>query len=272
MPSTQKILVPVDFTELSYKVIEQAAQIANASGQKLILFHIADKNTDIDLAKSKLTNKAVETAVQYNVLCDSKVVAGSIYVDIQSEAEANEYSLLVIGTHGIRGLKQKLLGADILKVITKIPVPVLVVQSTSPFKKEYKKIILPAATHESYENILQAVLWFGEIFHAEVHVYSIEKPGFEWPDTLKRNLEKAKKLFSEKGINFVRVNEKPNVLSIGFAPQTVKYAQKIDADVIAIMSVPSEEYHYFAQQDKENLLTNEGGIPVLCASNLSLND
>lgn len=35
-----------------------------------------------------------------------------------------------------------------------------------------------------------------------------------------------------------------------------------------MMSVPSEEYHYFAQQDKENLLTNEGGIPVLCASNL----
>jgi hypothetical protein len=39
--------------------------------------------------------------------------------------------------------------------------------------------------------------------------------------------------------------------------------------MIAMMSVSSEEYHYFAQQDKENLLTNETGIPVLCACNIT---
>jgi hypothetical protein len=38
--------------------------------------------------------------------------------------------------------------------------------------------------------------------------------------------------------------------------------------MIAMMSVASDEYHYFAQQDKENLLGNESGIPVLCACNL----
>jgi hypothetical protein len=32
------------------------------------------------------------------------------------------------------------------------------------------------------------------------------------------------------------------------------------------MSIPTDEYFYFAQQDKENLLTSEVGIPVLCAS------
>jgi hypothetical protein len=38
-----------------------------------------------------------------------------------------------------------------------------------------------------------------------------------------------------------------------------------------MMSVSSEEYHYFAQQDKENLLTNSEGLPVLCACNLAKN-
>jgi len=37
--------------------------------------------------------------------------------------------------------------------------------------------------------------------------------------------------------------------------------------MIAMMANSSEEYHYFAQQDKENLLTNDSGIPVLCACN-----
>jgi hypothetical protein len=144
---------------------------------------------------------------------------------------------------------------------------VLVVQSTSPLQNEYKKIVLPVATHRSYENILNAVVLLGKVFQSEVHIYSIERPGFDWPDTLKRNLEKTKALFHKNGIAYTRVNEKQTVLSIGFAQQTLQYAQKVSADMIAVMSVSSEEYHYFAQQDKENLLTNEGGVPVLCTGN-----
>ena len=86
--------------------------------------------------------------------------------------------------------------------------------------------------------------------------------------TLKKNLDKTRAIFDENGIKHIRVNEKQTVLSIGFAFQTMQYAKKTGADMIAIMSVSSEEYHYFAQQDKENLLTNESGIPVLCACNL----
>jgi len=99
-------------------------------------------------------------------------------------------------------------------------------------------------------------------------VYSIERPGFEWPETLKKNIDKTRQIFDENGIKYIRVNEKQTVLSIGFAAQTLKYAKSSGAGLIAMMSVPSEEYHYFAQQDKVNLLTNEGGIPVLCASDL----
>ncbi|NTV83273.1 MAG: hypothetical protein HGA23_03100, partial [Bacteroidales bacterium] len=130
------------------------------------------------------------------------------------------------------------------------------------------KIVLPVATHQAYENILHAVVVIGKLFKSEVHIYSIERPGFEWPEMIKKNLEKTRAIFDENGINHIRVNEKQTVLSIGFAFQTMQYAKKTGADMIAMMSVSSEEYHYFAQQDKENLLTNESGIPVLCACNL----
>jgi nucleotide-binding universal stress UspA family protein len=266
--SIKKILVPVDFTELSDKVIEQAAFISSASGSDLVLLHIADRSSDLASASVKLAHKAEETAHKYNVNCESYVREGSIYKDIQAETEENDYILVVIGTHGVRGLKQKLLGSDILKVITKVPTPTLVVQSTSPFRTGFGKIVLPVATHLSYENILRAVVVIGKIFKSEVHIYSIERPGFEWPDQLKKNLEKTRAIFDENGISHIRVNEKQTVLSVGFSHQTLQYAKKTGADMIAMMSVSSEEYHYFAQQDKENLLTNETGIPVLCASNL----
>lgn len=264
----KKILVPVDFTELSDKVIEQAAKLSSKSGDALVLLHITSKASEVRPAIEKLGFKAAVTASIYKIKCESIVREGSIFKDIQAEVEEKNYSLVVIGTHGVRGLKQKLMGADILKVITKLPVPVLVVQSTSPDRESFDKIVLPVATHQAYENILRAVEIIAKTFKSEVLIYSIERPGFEWPEMLIKNIEKTRAIFDENGIKYLRVNEKQTVLSVGFAIQTLQYAKKINADMIAIMSVSSEEYHYFAQQDKENLLTNESGIPVLCANNL----
>jgi nucleotide-binding universal stress UspA family protein len=265
----KKILAPVDFTEVSDKVIEQAAYLSSISGSDLVIYHIAERSADIASLTVKLAEKASETSLKYKVNCESKVKEGSIFKEIQAETEENDYLLVVIGTHGVRGLKQKLIGADILRIITKVPVPTLVVQSTSPIRTGFAKIVLPVATHLSYENILQAVMLIGKLFKSEVHIYSIERPGFEWPEPLIRNLEKTKAIFDENGIRHIRVNEKQTVLSVGFARQTLQYAQKTGADMIAMMANSSEEYHYFAQQDKENLLTNENGIPVLCACNES---
>jgi len=264
----KRILVPVDFTELSDTVIEQAVFIGKRSNTAIVLFHIADKSSELDALTAKLALKASETSNQYGIECESLVREGSIFKDIQAETEENDYMLVVIGTHGVRGLKQKLLGSDILKVITKVPAPVLVVQSTSSQRPAFNKIILPVATHLAYENLLRAIVLIGKMFDSEVHIYSIERPGFEWPDMLKKNLEKTRTIFDANGIRYLRVNEKQTVLSVGFAIQTLQYAKKAGADLIAMMSVSSEEYHYFAVQDKENLLTNDSGIPVLCACNL----
>jgi nucleotide-binding universal stress UspA family protein len=268
MPN-KKILVPVDFTKLSDKVIEQAAFVSSASDSDLVFLHIADRSDDLASAKDKLAHKAVKASVKYNVTCDSKVREGSIFKEIQDEAGENNYLMVVMGTHGVHGLKQKLIGADILRILTRIPVPVLVVQPTTPLRAGFAKIVLPVATHLAYYNILNAVAMISKLFKSEVHVYSIERPGFEWPEQLKKNLETTKKIFDEKGIRYIRVNEKQTILSIGFARQTLQYANKANADMIAMMSVPSDEYHYFAQQDKENLLSNESGIPVLCACDLA---
>lgn len=265
--NNKKILVPVDFTRLSDKVIEHAATIGMRAGSDLVLLHCADRSADLDTLKIKLAEKAVKASRKFNITCDSKVRTGNIYTAIPEEADDSSYYLTIIGTHGVKGLRQKLLGADILRLVTKIPGPTLVVQSSSDVTAAYKKIILPVATHQSYENILKSVVILAKIFQSEVLVYSIERPGFKAPEQLKKNLQRTVEIFDSEGIKHQRINEKQTVLSVGFATQTLQFAVKSGAQMLAVMSVPSEEYHYFAQQDKENLLTNREGIPVLCASN-----
>ena len=139
-------------------------------------------------------------------------------------------------------------------------------KSTSLPESGFQNIVLPAASHKDFKRIVQATEFVASIFNSKVHIYTIEKPGQEWPEQLKSNIEMAKEMFDAKRIKYIRVNEQASTYSIGYSKQTLQYAERIGADLISLMSMPTREYHYFADSDKEQLLTNEAGIPILCIS------
>jgi nucleotide-binding universal stress UspA family protein len=129
-----------------------------------------------------------------------------------------------------------------------------------------KTIIFPAGTHKAYANNIKATIFLAKLFDATIHLYSTEKPGQEWSPELKANLELAKQEFEKAGLKHQRVNEKQTTFSMGFAKEILKYARQVNADLIAVMSIPTPENYYFADSDKEMLLVNEPGIPILCTT------
>jgi hypothetical protein len=205
--------------------------------------------------------------VKYNLDSDYTIKKGSIFSDISKVACEDCYRLMVIGSHGFKGIREKFFGADILKLVKTIPVPVIVAQKNYSIPDGgIKNIILPAASHEDFHRIVEATTFIASMFDARVHLYTIEKPGQEWPEKLKSNIEKAKDTFDAHNIKYFRVNEHATTYSVGYSKQTLKYAEREGADLICLMSMPTKEFHYFADTDKEQLLTNEAGIPVLCTS------
>jgi nucleotide-binding universal stress UspA family protein len=197
--------------------------------------------------------------------CEILIKEGNIFEMIPYVASEHEFDLMVIGTHGIQGIKQLLFGANILKMVLKIPMPVLVVQENSPLMEDIHKIILPVSSHESFSEAVEIVILFAGMFSSEVELYSIHKPGLEWPEQMLVNIEKAVQQFENSNIKMVRVKEDQNVYSLGYAKQTLKYAHSAGADLICMIPFPSKEYYYFAESDKESLLLNEFQLPVLCA-------
>ena len=105
------------------------------------------------------------------------------------------------------------------------------------------------------------------LFDPEIHLYSISRAGYEQTDKLKQNIKLAEERFTEKGINFKRVAEDQNVFSVGFSKQTLKYSSQVNADLITIMANPTRDNYYFADSDKEAILTCDSGIAVLSVSN-----
>jgi len=261
-----RIIIPTDLTEVSKQAIRQGIAIAKKAGMDIVLLYVLeDKTLSIEESERILRSDAVNIMKETGVNCEIAVKKGSFFDVVSSEACEGSYDLMVIGAQEIKGIRQMFFGADILKLAMKVPMPLLAVQKDSLLVGEFRKLVLPVSSHELYQPIINTVLFFAAIFDSEVHFYSIHKAGFNWPDQLLKNIDEATRQFEAKKIKIVRIKENANLYEFGYARQTLNYAKSAGADLLCVMSVPSREYYYFAQSDKEKLLTNEFHIPVLFA-------
>jgi nucleotide-binding universal stress UspA family protein len=137
----QRILVPVDGSNTSNKALTAALQLAREGGGSVRLLHVLDElvyvtgfeasgeliNVARDGAQRVLAD-AMEIAKAAGVKADSKLVDDiglRLGETVAKEAADWQADLVVVGTHGRRGMGRVLLGSGAEQVIRLSPVPVL---------------------------------------------------------------------------------------------------------------------------------------------------
>jgi nucleotide-binding universal stress UspA family protein len=144
----QRILVPVDGSDTARRGLEEAIRLAKALGSQLRLVHIVDKsaltlNPEAGVAAAPLADDFSEDG--RIVLEDAKALAAAQGADVEAvlhdnfmgrvadlivqEAKASRADLIVMGTHGRRGIRHAVLGSDAEAVVHAAPVPVLLVRA-----------------------------------------------------------------------------------------------------------------------------------------------
>ncbi len=144
MESIQRILFPVDLTESSEKLVPHVVTMAekfNAQVQVLFVVRIFQYFTDIYVAPPSISifeNELVDgarkkmdefTQEHFASLPQThgEVVLGDPPEVILSYITENQIDLVVMGTHGRKGLDRVLFGSVAERVIKSSPVPVLVI-------------------------------------------------------------------------------------------------------------------------------------------------
>jgi nucleotide-binding universal stress UspA family protein len=144
MSQIQSILCPVDFSEFSVNAYQYARSLAWHYKAKLILQHILyplglvgyDSNRDpYDQICQQLRAEAKEKTERFaklnavaGVQPECVVQDGLITDLILSLAKEKEASLIVMGTHGLRGIDRLMLGSVTERVLRRAPCPVLAVR------------------------------------------------------------------------------------------------------------------------------------------------
>ena len=145
----KRIVVATDFSELSDEAIETAVALAHESGAILDLVHVATEiayavpppmdvlSVPIDMPSVVLAASTRLAAEEHRVrglgvVCEGNVLVGRAETEIVDHADKTHSDLIVLGTHGRRGLGHALLGSIAEKVVQHAHCPVLTVPPRQP--------------------------------------------------------------------------------------------------------------------------------------------
>lgn len=145
----KRILVPVDGSTTANKALVAALQLARDAGGRVRLVHVVEELAFLD-GYDMAGNQAAEVLrimreSSQRVLGDALAIARSAGVEADQELlekfgerlgdvvaqAATQWNadLIVVGTHGRRGLGRVVLGSGAEQIIRLAPVPVLVIRS-----------------------------------------------------------------------------------------------------------------------------------------------
>jgi universal stress protein A len=145
----KRIIVATDFSELSAEAIETGVALAHESGAILDLVHVAmdiayavpppmdvlsapvDMPAVVRAASTRLAEE--EDRVRgLGVMCEGNVLVGRAETEIVDHADKTRSDLIVLATHGRRGLGHLLLGSVAEQVVQHAHCPVLTVPPRQP--------------------------------------------------------------------------------------------------------------------------------------------
>lgn len=141
--SVHRILVPVDFSDCSLEALEYAALLAQRSGAALSLLHVLEPvsygldftlslESKRDEVRARVTQRLagfVEALAGAKIAADSHVRGGLPADSILDSARTLPADVIVMGTHGRRGLSHMLSGSVTEAVLRQSRCPVLTVRS-----------------------------------------------------------------------------------------------------------------------------------------------
>lgn len=190
----KRILVPTDFSKCADKAIDFAVQSAKIVPIEIVLLHsfeVKDNmysdymgvNREFNVsmlndAKEKLAQLKKNIEETDGVVVDTFISTNSLYDAITRSVKEKKIDMVVMGTLGASGIKEKLWGSRTAAIIGRSDIPVMVI----PIEYEWKKpqnILLATNRFEKEPAILDYLFELAGLYMSRVQVAVFTDEGDE---------------------------------------------------------------------------------------------
>ncbi len=268
----KNIIVAMDFSTGALNALDYAIKIANTLQANILLVWVDSCNTKesiIELGKNEIRRDAklelqrIKEEKSHALTGGSikiKMRKGKVYQELALQAKAVEAELIVVGTHGISGFEEFWIGSNAFKIITYASCPVVSVRVDYDIERPIKTIVLPIDNSMDSTKKVPMAAKLAKSFNSEIHLLSIYTTNLS---SLKKKVDRSmmeaeKYLTKEKLTYFVEKKQSRNL------PVTViEYANKVDADMVVIMTDQEKANLSILVGDYSQKIINLSAMPIL---------
>lgn len=265
-----RIIVPIDFSKESLNGLELAILLSKKIPSKIQMVYVLKKSKDFNpvtkeeesvFAKRKF--EEILEKYKHKVYSDSELIyiikSGRIYREIVNQSKSFESSFIVASTHGASGFEKFFIGSNAFKIITATTTPVFTIRNIKP-PSSIRKIVMPLDISPDTRQKVTFTAEIAEAFNSEIHIVTVSTTSAE-------DIQKKLSLYANQVSEYLSThNIKSKIISkVGsnLTDMTLEYAEKIEANLISIMTEQSESFSNFVLGSYAQQMLNKSTIPVL---------
>lgn len=263
------VMIPTDFTETTDNAVRHGVELAQSLQYNVCILHVINKETKSYLKKEGLTVEHINRKLQEykdryegtpGVSITTITREGSIFEMINKVAEEIHANMMILGTHGKKGL-QHIFGSYALRVVLDSPCPVVVVQQR-PFGKGYHEIIFPVTNELEVRQQVSWALLMAKLFNSKFVMFVAKEKDPDRNIRIHFITSQITAIFTEKKIAY-RIEQAERAGN--FKNQVIDCAVKHHSDLIMIMTMPQIDTPGFSVAGwDEPIMFNPSQIPVMC--------
>lgn len=250
---TNKILVPVGFSEQSLAALKQACLIAKIKKSEVIILSVIEEQSKIsgllidnpfEEIRSKVKDKLDEISEmhssKFSVKVDSMVASGKIYEQIVEVSSMINANLIVMGTNGSpKGVIKKFIGSNAERVVRLSNIPVITIKENT-ITENFDNIILPLDLGKETKEKVTFAIEYARYWNSTIRIVSVFlKDNTNEKNILIKNLNQVSNFISNAGVKCTsELIEGEKKQSLG--DFVINYEKKFDSDLIIIMTKKEE--------------------------------
>ncbi|MFW5658015.1 MAG: universal stress protein [Bacteroidota bacterium] len=283
MKKENKIVVGIDFNELSILAFEHTIDLAKFLKAEIILVHSIEsgyfsrlfdlKGVEMKKIREEANTRLKELCEKYTksgVTVSYRIKEGKPYENILKVTGEEKARLIIVGKNGrlVKG-EEKLLGSNARHIIGEAKTPVISITGQEKLIG-FKDIVVPLdLTQQTRAQVFNAIS-FGLHYNATIHLVSALVAGISARKSrIYPKLRKAQKTIEENGVNSTIKLFKKSATPPYEA--VLNYAHELNADLIMLMTheeTRGDNYiGAFAQQ-----IIQKSDIPVLSLTSEAVKD
>jgi len=272
----KKIIVPIDFSEYSENALETASGLARKYNAEIFALHMLELSNAVLTSSSdqkdveavfymKLAEKKFKNFLEKDYLDGLKVTPivkhFKVFSEVNEVAKENGADLIDMGSHGVSGLKEVIIGSNTEKVVRHSDIPVLVVKH-NPILTDFDNVVFACDfSDDAIKPYINATKMLDSI-NAKLHLLYVNVPdaGFRSSAEMEKKVADFLKRADGSLDNMKNVTY---VSDYTIEEGILNFSNVLGADLIAIATHGRTGLAHFFEGSITEDIANHSTLPVM---------